>query len=208
MPKNKTIQRVVPTVRLKMVNKYNPDIRHRRSIRLKGYDYSEAGAYFVTICTKDRECLFGDVVNGEMRLNEAGKMVQKWWYEIATKFRNIELDGSVIMPNHLHGIIVISVDNCRGEVSSPVLKTDETKTRKEGGVPPPLRKRTLGQIVAYFKYQTTKQINQNRNTPRVPVWQRNYYDRIIRNETELNKMREYILNNPLNWETDENYRKD
>lgn len=113
----------------------------------------------------------------------------------------------IIMPNHMHGIISIA-DDCRGEVSSPLLKT-ETKTIKEGGETPPLhkniRKYTLGQIVAYFKYQTTKDINELRGTSGIPLWQRNYYERIIRNEIELNKIREYIANNPLNWESDENY---
>jgi len=110
----------------------------------------------------------------------------------------------IIMPNHMHGIISITHD-CRGEVSSPLLKT-ETKTIKEGGETPPLhknmRKYTLGQIVAYFKYQTTKDINESRGTSGIPLWQRNYYERIIRNERELNRIRGYIQNNPLKWHLD------
>jgi putative transposase len=87
--------------------KYNPEIHHRRSIRLKGYDYSQQGAYFITICTHNRECLFGKIVNGAMVLNDAGKMVEKWWYELNTKFPNIEPDAHITMPNHFHGIIII-----------------------------------------------------------------------------------------------------
>jgi hypothetical protein len=87
--------------------KYNPEIHHRRSIRLKHYDYSQPGAYFVTICTHNRECLFGEIVSGAMVLNDAGKMVEKWWYELNTKFLNIEPDAHIIMPNHFHGIIII-----------------------------------------------------------------------------------------------------
>jgi len=86
---------------------YNHYRHHRRSIRMKGYDYSGAGAYFVMVCTQDREYLFGDVADGEMRLNDAGCMIQKWWHESAEKFKNIELDEFVLMPNHFHGIIVI-----------------------------------------------------------------------------------------------------
>lgn len=100
-------------------------------------------------------------------------MVKTVWNEIPSYYPNVETAQFVLMPNHIHGIIVISDDNCRGEVSSPILETDKTKTRKQGGVTPPPRKHTLGQIVAYFKYQTTKQINQIRNTPYFAVWQLN-----------------------------------
>lgn len=89
------------------MTKYNPETHHRRSIRLKGYDYALPGAYFITICTQNRECLFGNVSNGVMQLNVAGKMIQKWWYKITMKFKNIKPDEFVIMPNHFHGIIFI-----------------------------------------------------------------------------------------------------
>jgi hypothetical protein len=92
--------------------KYDPDIHHRRSIRLKGYDYSQAGAYFVTICANDRECLFGNVTDGEMRLNDAGRMVQTVWDELPVHYANIDIDISQIMPNHFHGIIIVGVGPC------------------------------------------------------------------------------------------------
>lgn len=202
--------------------KYNPDIYHRKSIRLKGYDYSREGAYFITICTKGTECLFGEISEGIMRINLLGEMIRKWWVELTHRFNNIGLDEFIIMPNHIHGIIFIA-DNCRDGVSSLLLKNktqgqgDPPPTEinskqhggetKEGGETPPLlhkniRKYTLGQIVAYFKYQTTKDINESRGTSGIPLWQHNYYEHIIRNEEELSKTREYIQNNPLKWYLD------
>ncbi len=181
--------------------RYDKEIHHRRSIRLKDYDYSQAGAYFVTICTKDRECLFGNIVDREMRLNEYGIVVQKFWNAILNHFQNIELDEFIIMPNHVHGIVAILNNDCRGEVSSPSLKLNNPILK--GGETPPLQKRTLGQIVAYFKYQSAKQITISRNNIGTPVWQRNYYEHIIRNENELNSIREYIRYNPLKWDEDE-----
>ena len=98
--------------------KYDPQKHHRKSIRLQGYDYSQAGAYYVTIVTQWRECLFGEIIDGEMYINEYGEIVQKWWDEIPTHFPNTELGAFVIMPNHIHGIIFITT-NRRGEVLSP-----------------------------------------------------------------------------------------
>lgn len=137
-----------------------------------------------------------------MQNNFAGEMIQKWWTELAHKFKNIELDKFIIMPNHMHGIIIID-DTRRGEASSP----SDIHDIKQGRGDPAPTKRTLGQIIAYYKYQTAKHINESRSTPGFPVWQRNYYEHIIRNEPELNKIREYIISNPLNWENDENYRE-
>ncbi|HDO22867.1 MAG TPA: transposase [Nitrospirae bacterium] len=163
---------------------YNPDKQDRKTIRLKGYDYAQNGAYFVTICIKNKECISGEILDGKIVLNDVGEMIQSVWNGLPEHYPHVELDQFVVMPNHMHGIVVISNDNYKG------------------GETPPLRERTLGQIVAYFKYQTTKQINQRRNTPGIPVWQRNYFDRIIRNETELKRIRRYILDNPLKWHLD------
>jgi REP element-mobilizing transposase RayT len=188
---------------------YDKYKHHRRSSRLRGYDYSQAGAYFVTICAQDRECLFGDVVYGEMRLNDAGIMVRDVWLKIPGHFSYADIDEFVVMPNHFHGIVVICNDNCRGEVSSPIpfvssiSKINQGRGIPEGGETPPLQRRTLGQIVAYLKYQSTKQINEIRNTPGFPLWQRNYYEHIIRSEEEMKRTREYIINNPLKWSEDE-----
>ena len=195
--------------------KYNPDIHHRHSIRLKGYDYSQAGAYFVTICTQNRECLFGDI-GGEMKVNDAGHMIQKWWNESAAKFGNIELDEFVIMPNHFHGIIVIvgaALCGRPGLGGHPEMDGQwKTGQRQEIGQPHRVAP-TVGDIIDWVKTMTTNEyirnVRQNNWTP-FPgkLWQRNYYEHLIRSETELNKIREYIINNPLNWKTDENYRTD
>jgi putative transposase len=178
--------------------KYNPEIHHRRSIRLKGYDYSQPGAYYVTTNTHNRECLFGKIVNGAIVLNDAGKMVEKWWYELNNKFPDIEPDAHIIMPNHFHGIIIIVGAGLR------VCPDNNTNMGEHTGSP-------LHKIVQWFKTMTTndyiKNVKTNNWKPfNKKLWQRNYYEHIIRNENELNKIREYILNNPLNWKTDLNYK--
>lgn len=164
----------------------------RRSIRLQGYDYSQAGAYFVTICTHNRECLFGDIVHGEMRLNDAGRVVADEWLKTAEIRTEIELDAWVVMPNHFHGILVIA--DCRGDrrvarTIRPVAPTG----------PQP---RSVGAVMAGFKSAVTKRINQLRQSPGAKLWQRNYWEHIVRNEPELNRIREYIRNNPARWELD------
>ncbi len=164
-----------------MPAKFNPNIHHRKSIRLQGYHYSQAGAYFVTIETFGRACLLGEIVSGEMVLNEWGKIIQKWWDDIPIHFPNVETGAFVIMPNHVHGITIIHAR--RGAVPAPFVSGDET----QGGVSPPLPKRpTLGQIVAYFKCKSTKEINALAGTGVVTqLWQRNYYERIIRNDCQM-----------------------
>jgi putative transposase len=173
------------------MTEFDPKIHHRRSIRLKGYDYSEAGAYFVTIVTLGRVASFGEVVNGEMRLNRNGEVVQKWWDNIPQHFQNVETGVFVIMPNHVHGIIIIG-EKRRGTVPVP-----------QGGGTPPLREPTLGQIVAYFKYKSTKEINALNNGPVMKLWQRNFYEHIIRNQHDLEQTWLYIESNPAQWNTDE-----
>ena len=185
-------------------------MHHRRSIRLQGYDYSQAGAYYVTIVVQGRDCLFGEVVNGEMYINAYGEIVQKWWDEIPIHFPNVELGAFVIMPNHVHGIIFITTER-RGEVLSPrdnpnnnTLDADVDETSNQGGETPPLRKRTLGQIVAYFKYQSTKEMNQIETEKAITkFWQRNYYEHIIRSADEANRIHLYIEANPAQWDIDD-----
>ena len=150
-------------------------------------------------------------MNGEWQMNEFGQVVKEYWGSISGHFKNIITDEFIVMPNHLHGIVVISYSDCRGEVTSPspISKTygaiqKNVEITIQGGETPPLQIPALGQIIAYFKYQSAKQINQNRNTPGLPVWQRNYYEHIIRDEKEMNHYREYIVNNPLKWAMDEN----
>jgi REP element-mobilizing transposase RayT len=165
--------------------KYNPAIHHRRSIRLQGYDYSQTGAYFITVCTQNRECLFGGIVNGEMWLNEAGKFVADSWKWLAEQYDHVSLDAYVVMPNHLHGIIVIT-DGCRGG----------SRTAPTG------KHKPIGRLIGAFKTVSTKRVNELRHTPGTKLWQRNYWEHIIRDESELNRIRDYIRNNPAQWETD------
>lgn len=167
---------------------------------LPDYDYAQEGAYFVTICARNREIIFDD--------ERFRKIVEECWVDLPNHYPHAELDEFVIMPNHIHAIIVLNDKNvnlvCRGEVTSP--------GGGAGGETPPLQKRPgLGKIVGYYKYQTTKLINELRRTPGEPVWQRNYYEHIIRSSTalrvfdseeKLNKIREYILANPAQWESD------
>jgi len=164
----------------------------RKQNRLNGYDYSQSNYYFVTICTQNRKYIFGDIANNEMILNDAGDMVNFWWQETFKKYKNISIDEYIIMPNHIHGIINIAVG-----ARSP--RPDNNKIIGRGNRAP-----TIGNIIAYFKYQTTKQINESQNTPGKKIWQRNYYDHIIRNDKSLNNIRQYIKNNPATWNTDEN----
>lgn len=183
--------------------KFDPQKHHRRSICLKNYDYSSAGAYFVTIVAWQRECLFGEVVNGEMRLSRYGEIVQKWWNEIPIHFPNVELGPFVIMPNHVHGIIFIVERRGTASYSQGIpVPNDKIPHLTQGGETPPLP--TLGQIVAYFKYQSTKETNLLDNTDTVAkFWQRNYYEHIIRNDKDLQNITDYIEANPFVWDEDD-----
>lgn len=203
-------------------------INARKTIRLSNYDYSSPDDYFVTICTKDRECLLGKIINDQMVLNGYGLMVEKCWYDLPNHYPNIILDEFVVMPNHIHFIVTITNELSSNIVGAgsprpstvlprPSMNQNATRNIKpihqingncvRGEETSPLRKIrkiTLGNIVAYFKYQTTKQINKISCNIGHKIWQRNYYERIIRNEYELIKTREYIINNPYNWANDRN----
>ena len=176
---------------------YDPDRHHRRSIRLKGYDYTQPGAYFVTLCTHDRAHLFGEVVDGEMRLNEWGEIVRDEWFKTAQVRPYVQLrdDEFVVMPNHIHGIIWIA-DNVGA--TRRVAPTDRVAPTTPRGPAP----QSIGAIIGQFKSAVTKRMNELRDTPGALVWQRNYYEHIIRNERALNAIRQYIDENPLRWDLD------
>ena len=175
-------------------------MKYRRSTRLPDYDYTSAGAYFVTLVTYGRECLFGDVINGEIVLNEWGNLAKNEWWRLGQRFEQVDVDKTIIMPNHIHGILCFVGAGLEYMMNS-----------EEPSLAPPLRKipspglapGSLGAIVGAFKSTTARLINGLRHTPGALVWQRNYYDRVIRDEIELKRVREYIYCNPLNWKMDQ-----
>jgi putative transposase len=217
--------------------KYNPDLHHRRSIRLRSYDYSKAGAYFITICVHNRECLFGDIDGTDMRLNETGKMVAANWDSLTTRFPKVELDAFVVMPNHIHDIIVLTdrntpsagnplhqnpnyrntplvgaplvgapTDTCERPTDTHVIGTGATTSsaRATTRVAPTT---SLGAVVGAFKSITTVEFVRGVKTLGWPpfsgrLWQRNYYEHIIRDEVRLNRIRHYIMENPSHWAED------
>ena len=175
--------------------KHNPDKHHRRSIRLCGYDYAQEGLYFVTVCCQGRACLFGEIVDGEMILNPAGRMVEKCWLDIPKHFPHAVLHDYIIMPNHVHGIIeltdvVAGATNVRAKNFSPLPRQSQFRSPSK----------TIGSIVRGFKIGVTKWMRQNTDT--FPVWQRNYYEHIIRNAESYGNIAEYIITNPARWQDD------
>ncbi len=242
---------------------YDPSVHHRRSIRLRGYDYRRPGLYAVTIVVKGREINFGEIVDDAMQANEAGRIAVAVWAELPAHFPCVDTDAFVLMPNHVHGIIVIgeppapvgagsprpvppadvgagsprptesprptptpAVDDGRGGETPPQhagipraadplscprgsgihSQAESAANGSEGGETAPLPvfvgRPTLGQIVAYFKYQSAARINALWGTAGRPLWQRNYYEHIICNERQLERMRRYIDENPERWELD------
>ena len=182
---------------------FDPAIHHRRSIRLRGYDYSQAGAYFVTICTQDRTCLFGEPLDGEMRLNEAGKMIERWSIKLENKFPDIQCDTFVCMPNHVHFIVVTVGEDlrvCHGNIHPSNIYPDGIKKGEHTGSP-------LQRLVQWFKTMTTNEYIRGVKNQQWPpfnkkLWQRNYWEHIIRDEESLNRIRQYIIDNPLHWTID------
>jgi putative transposase len=177
---------------------YDKRKHHRRSIRLPDHDYTSPGACFVTICVRGGECLLGEVVDDEMQLNEWGQIAWDCWQAIPEHFDHVEPDAFVIMPNHVHGIIVIS-DRVGAQHAAPLpaplpATVPQLRTNVEPG--------SLGAIVRSYKSAVTKRINQLRDRPGTPFWQRNYWEHIIRNEASLNRIRGYIENNPARWAED------
>ena len=193
-----------------MLNKFNPDIHHRKSIRLKDYDYSQKGAYFVTICVNNMVCLFGDVVDNTMVLNDAGKMVDSFIHALPNKFNRITIDAYTIMPNHMHGIILINAADVMGEhTGSPLRSNKNNDVGADQRVCPDANyanteKITLPRVMQWFKTMTTNAyiagVKQSHWPPfHNKLWQQNYYEHIIRNDDELNTVREYIIHNPHKW---------
>lgn len=177
---------------------FNPDIHHRRSIRLRGYDYSQAGMYFVTICTQGRLCLFGDVVDGAMKLNDAGRLAHEEWRNTEVMRENIALHEFIVMPNHVHGIIEIAVGARCTRPLSP--RADDGQGRVQLGRVQ--RAPTIGDVVRGYKSAVTKRVSQLHERHSLAVWQRNYFEHIIRDEDSYLKIAEYIQTNPQRWQMD------
>lgn len=174
---------------------YNSDKHHRRSIRLKNYDYSRAGLYFVTVCTQDKVNLFGSITDGEMNLNDAGQVVREEWEKSEKIRKEIKLHEYIIMPNHFHAIVEIVGANGR----SPVQLSSPVQSR----LPMPhMQAKSLGSLIAGFKSSTSKKINIIRKKPRFLVWQRNYWEHIVRNNDEFARIQNYIIENPKMWNND------
>lgn len=159
---------------------YNSSKRHRRSIRLAGYDYTLNGAYFVTMVCNDRVTLFEDA--------SLRDLVDDAWLWLARQYPHVDLDEYIIMPNHIHGIIVFREAAGGGSRTAPTTQA--------------LPRKALGSVIGAFKTVSTKRINQLLDTPGAVLWQRNYWERIIRNEDEMNRIRQYIIDNPARWDED------
>ena len=217
---------------LQQAKNYNPNIHHRRSIRLKGYDYSQAGMYFVTVCAHvgagsarpddngrndngraGSARPFGNVINGEMVLNEYGKIIANEWQQLNIKYPCVALHEYVVMPNHFHGIVEITANVGAGfarpddDGRANTARSDDVNGRADPARSDDVNGRadpapTLGNIMGYFKFQTTKKIN----LP-VKLWQRGYYEIIIRNEKSYQYIANYIINNPAKWENDKFYNE-
>jgi putative transposase len=214
--------------------KYDPEIHHRRTIRLKGHDYSSTGMYFVTTCVKGHECMFGCIRDNVIHLSDAGRVAETVWTGLPDRFPMVTLDEFVVMPNHFHGIVVIAESagdkgamdmgamnggamNCAPTDDIPfdhvgarfiAPRIDTPRINAPGfntpRFPVPATP-TLGEIIRVFKAVSARLIRKH-HVPEF-AWQRNYYERIIRDERELNNIREYIVNNPTRWEDDPENRQ-
>ncbi len=167
----------------------------RKPLRLKNYDYSENWFYFVTICIKEKQEDFGEIINWKMILNDYGEIAEKYWKEIIKHYQNVEIDEFVIMPNHIHWIIIVSTLS----VGNEYFRSDNWDKNKNNSKP------NISNIIKWFKIWCTKEIrykyeNFNFNFK----WQKSFFDVIIKNDKQLEKSRQYIINNPLKWELDIN----
>jgi putative transposase len=161
---------------------------YRASLRLQGYDYTSDGAYFITLCTTGKACHFGEVFNNQMHLSEIGHIVAESWAWLGEHYSYVTIDEYVLMPNHLHAIIVLHSPRRGGSRTAPTGKS--------------IKRKPLGRLIGSFKTVSTKRVNQHLGTPGKILWQRNFYEHIIRNTDELDRIRNYILNNPMRWEID------
>ena len=175
---------------------YEAEVYGRRSIRLKGYDYTQVGAYFVTVAVRGRSALFGEVVDGVVRLSGAGEMAREVWEGMPQRFSFVEMDAFVVMPDHVHGIVVIRGDGARALIGD---------ARASGRADAAPTARALGDVVGAYKSLTTAAYIRGVHDAGWPpfhgrLWQRNFYERVVRDEYEMNELQAYIRDNPLRWE--------
>jgi putative transposase len=171
--------------------------RRRHSLRLKGFDYTQPGAYFVTIVTQNRTCLLGEIAESQMQLNRAGDTIARWWLELTRKFTTVETDEFIVMPNHCHGIVIVTDPTVGADLR---VGPPNDRTGAHAGAP-------LPEIVQWFKTMTTNEYMRGVKTLGWPafrgqLWQRNYYEHVIRNDDSLNRIRQYIVDNPIRWDAD------
>ena len=160
---------------------------------LPQHDYSQPGAYFVTICTAERQCFFGEIIEGQMKLNKSGLIVAQQWFGLPSHYVNVSLDEFVIMPNHVHGLISLT-EGSPPSVGAGFQPADASHpTKSQHGLP---------EIIQGFKTYSSLEINRLRDTPGNPIWQRNYYEHVVRTEADLNGIRKYIVENPRKWAED------
>jgi putative transposase len=179
-----------------MPSNFDPQKHHRRSIRLRGYDYTSAGGYFITIVTYQRECLFGKIINGKTKLSDYGKIADECWWDIPNHFPNVELGAYVVMPNHVHGIIII---NDRSDANASDRRDTPWRVPTEQFGKP--RSGSIGTIVRQYKSSVTRTIIKRGG--KSAIWQRNYYEHIIRDADDHNRIHSYIESNPSMWEDDD-----
>jgi len=186
---------------------FDPAEHHRRTIRIPGYDYSLPGGYYVTIVIHGREHLLGKIVDGNMKLDRFGRIVHNTWFDLPGHYPHIELDAFVIMPNHVHGIIFLNENRRGGSLDEGDGGRNDPNWASKSHAPQPQTRpytpHPLSEIVRAFKSFSARRINLLRRTTSQPVWQRNYYEHVIRDNTDYMSKRDYILNNPSNWDTDE-----
>ena len=176
--------------------------QRRRAIRLRDYDYEQAGAYFVTICTQERACLFGVIQDDKICLNDAGRTIEKWWFELNRKFPMVETDEFVVMPNHFHGVVIITDVPVGADLRVGPVPEGEHPTQQGAHAGAPLQA-----VIQWFKTMTTNEYIRGVKTASWPsfngrLWQRNYYEHVIRDDQSLNRIRQYIVDNPARWEFD------
>jgi putative transposase len=180
----------------------------RRTLRMPSFDYSSPGAYFVTICVHERACLLGDVAGEQARLSEIGALVLWTWECLPDRFPTIELDAFVVMPNHVHGILWLTDHRVVVGLAQPSAIDTEVgeaslATTSFVSITTPSHKRpSLGQVIGSFKSLTTIEANKRQGTPGQRLWQPDYYERVVRSETELHRFRQHIADNPARWDSD------